>query len=290
MKIKKRVMDLFKSKTSLSSLAEHTNAPSNTYDYHDQNKNFILLKDKKFDYQFVCHSKKERSRASRLFDKEKGTIAWIDRELRPDDIFYDIGANIGLYTIFAGLRLGEKGKAIAFEPHIPNANSLIENIFLNKLEKKIQLITAALTNVESYGKFNYHSMYASASISQYGGNSYEGQTFNPLFVEIKHGCSLDLLIMRGLIQPPHLIKIDVDGLDFEVLEGMRGLLSSPEAPRSIQVELGSDSKPKIMKFFQEIGYALKEKHWTQAGLDFIAQGNDPEDYPHYGIFYHPNYI
>jgi len=249
----------------------------------------VILKDEKFEYQFVCHSQKERNRASRLFDKEKGTIAWIDRELRPDDVFYDVGANIGTFTIFAGPRLNKQGMVFAFEPHIPNANSLIENIFLNRLESKVRLITLALSNNQSYDKFNYHSMYAAASTSQYGRNSYEGEEFNPLFVEIKHGCSLDLLCTRGVIRLPNLVKIDVDGLDFEVLEGMRGMMALPEGPRTIQIELGSDSKPKIMQLCAEVGYVLKEKHWSQAGLDFIAKGNNPEDYPHYGIFYHPNY-
>ena len=83
-----------------------------------------------------------------------------------------------------------------------------------------------------------------------------------------------------------MVKIDVDGLDFEVLEGMRGLMSTARGPRTVQIELGSESTAKIVRLCEEVGYVLKEKHWTTAGLDFIAQGNAPEDYPHYGIFYH----
>lgn len=243
-----------------------------------------MLTDGKHEYHFVCHSVKERSRAERMFVKEKGTIAWLDRELRPDDVFYDVGANIGVYTIFGARRIGKKGAVVAFEPHIPNANSLIENIFLNGQERKVRIVTAALTNTESFAPFNYFSMKVSSSTSQFGGNAYEGKTFDPQFVEIKASCSIDSLCGRGIIPLPDVIKIDVDGLDFEVLEGMRNLLATADRPRSIQIELGSDSKPKIMKMCAETGYVLKEKHWTTAGLEFIAQGNDPEDYPHYGIF------
>ena len=246
------------------------------------------LSDGRYEYRFVCHSQKERNRASRLFDKEKGTIAWIERQLRPDDVFYDVGANIGTFSIFAGRRLGEQGKVVAFEPHIPNANSLIENIFLNGLEGRVQLVTAALTNREGSNRFNYHSMYAGASTSQYGRHSYEGESFDPRFVEIKHGCTIDILCETHVIEPPDMVKIDVDGLDFEVLEGMRGLMASPERPRSIQIELGTESTPKIIDLCQDLGYVLRERHWTQAGLDFIAQGHAPEEYPHYGIFYHPD--
>jgi FkbM family methyltransferase len=248
----------------------------------------VTLTDGRYEYRFVCHTQKEQNRAGRLFSKEKGTIDWIDRQLRPDDVFYDVGANIGGYTIFAGRRLGDRGQVCAFEPHIPNANSLIENVFLNGLEKKVQLVTAALTNRDGYERFNYHSMYAAASTSQYGRNSYEGEAFDPKFVEVKHGCTLDTLCDRGLIPAPDMVKIDVDGLDFEVLEGMRGLMSSARRPRMVQIELGSESTDKIMKLCQEMGYVLTEKHWSSAGLDFIAQGNAPEDYPHYGIFNHPD--
>jgi len=248
----------------------------------------VTLSDGKYEYRFVCHSKKEGRRASRLFDKEEGTIAWLARDLRPDDVFYDVGANIGTFTIFAGVRLGAEGRIVAFEPHIPNANSLIENIFLNGLEKRVQLVTAALTDSEGYNRFNYHTMYASASTSQYGRHSYEGQSFDPLFVEVKHGCTIDGLCRANMIDPPDLVKIDVDGLDFEVLNGMRGVLASPDRPRAVQIEMGTESKPKIMQLCQHLGYELRERHWSKAGLDHIAQGNDPEEYPHYGIFYHPD--
>jgi FkbM family methyltransferase len=244
------------------------------------------LSDGRYEYRFVCHSDKERSRAGRLFVKEKGTIAWIERDLRPDDVFYDVGANIGSFTIFAARRLGEKGKVVAFEPHIPNANSLIENVILNGLDTRVQVVTAALTNREGYNRFNYHSLYAGASTSQYGRQSYEGETFEPKLVEIKHGCTIDALCRSSLIEPPDMVKIDVDGLDFEVLEGMRELMVSTERPRSIQIELGTESTPKIMRLCEQMGYALRERHWTQSGLDFIAQGHAPEEYPHYGIFYH----
>jgi hypothetical protein len=84
-----------------------------------------------------------------------------------------------------------------------------------------------------------------------------------------------------------MVKIDVDGLDFEVLAGMREVMASSARPRSIQIELGTESTPKILQLCRELGYELVERHWTTAGLEFIAQGHAPEEYPHYGIFRHP---
>lgn len=254
----------------------------------ESGRSVVTLSDGRFEYSFVCHSVKESNRAKRMFDKEKGTIAWLERELRPDDVYYDIGANIGTYTLFGARRIGEKGAVVAFEPHIPNANSLLENINVNGLTRKVKLVTAALSNGEGYGEFNYQSLMAASSTSQFGRNSYEGESFSPVFVEIKHCVSVDTLIERGAIPAPDVVKIDVDGLDFEVLDGMRRALASVKRPRSIQVELGSDSKPKILALLAETGYVLQEKHWTAAGLVEISQGKDPESYPHYGIFSHPD--
>ncbi len=246
----------------------------------------VTLNDGTYDYTFVCHSPKERRRALRMFDKEKGTIEWLRRELRPDDVFFDIGANIGVYTLFGARQIGTSGSGsvIAFEPHIPNASSLIENIMLNQLERKVQLVTSALTDTQRFDRFNYQSLVVSTSTSQFGRMEYEGESFDPVFAEIKHGCTVDMLHEAGAIPAPDIVKIDVDGLDFEVLAGMRNLINSAQRPRSIQVELGSDSKPKIAALFEETGYVLLEKHWSQAGLNFIAEGNDPEDHPHYGIY------
>lgn len=244
----------------------------------------MRLVDDRFEYHFVCHGLKERNRASRMFTKEKGTIAWIDRELRADDVFFDIGANIGVYTIFAARRLGNAGAVFAFEPHIPNANSLIANVLRNGLEQKVHLLSMALTNCEGYERFNYHSLYAAASTSQYGTTSYEYGKFDPVFVELKHGCTVDGLCERGIVPTPSIVKIDIDGLDFEVLEGMLGVMSSPDGPRTIQVELGLKKRSQILKLCEEAGYALQEKHWTQAGLAHIAAGGDPESTPYNAIF------
>jgi FkbM family methyltransferase len=252
-------------------------------------RSVVTLNDGRFEYSFVCHSEKERNRAKRMFEKEKGTIAWLDRELRPGDVYFDVGANIGVYTLFGARRVGEKGSVVAFEPHIPNANSLLENIILNGLGHQIKLVTAALSDRECYDHFNYQAVTVASSTSQFGRTSYEGEAFDPIFVEVKHSVRIDTLIGTGAVSRPNVVKIDVDGLDFEVLDGMRRLISSAERPRSIQIELGSDSKPRILSLLEETGYVLREKHWTAAGLEFIAEGNDPERYPHYGIFNAPDH-
>ena len=197
-------------------------------------------------------------------------------------MFFDVGANIGVYTIYAARRLGSNGTVIAFEPHIPNAASLIENILLNDHQCTVRLVTSALTNGERYDHFNYRSVQASSSASQFGATSCEGVAFDPGFVEVKHGCTLDSLCGRNLLPRPTVVKIDVDG--DEILEGMRDILASPHRPRTIQVEVGPRTKSRIVSLLSRSGYWLSQTHWTQAGETHIAEGNDPEAHTHCGIF------
>jgi FkbM family methyltransferase len=244
----------------------------------------VTLHDGRYEYRFVCRTKKERNRARRLLSKERGTIAWIDRHLRAGDVFYDIGANIGAYTIFAGHRLGDSGQVIAFEPHIPNANSLIENVFANGLDRRVTIVTAALSREPGYERFNYYAMQAGTSSSQYGRASVDGQSFEPRFAEIKHGCTVDALCDRGLIRPPDLVKIDVDGLEIDVLEGMRHVLAAPNGPRSVQVELIAQNATRVEEFMAACGFAVVDRQWSDSALGHIANGQQRETLPHNAVF------
>jgi len=244
----------------------------------------VTLHDGRYEYRFVCRTKKERNRARRLLSKETGTIAWIDRHLRAGDVFYDIGANIGAYTIFAGHRLGDSGQVIAFEPHIPNANSLIQNVFANGLDRRVAIVTAALSREPGYGRFNYYAMQAGTSSSQYGHASLEGQPFEPQFAEIKHGCTVDALCDGGLIPPPDLVKIDVDGLELDVLEGMRHVMTAAERPRSVQVELSAQNAARVEAFMAACDFAVTDRQWSDSALGHIANGQPRETLPHNAVF------
>jgi len=205
----------------------------------------VTLHDGRYEYRFVCRTKKERNRARRLLSKETGTIAWIDRHLRAGDVFYDIGANIGAYTIFAGHRLGDGGQVIAFEPHIPNANSLIENVFANGLDRRVAIVTAALSREPGYERFNYYAMQAGTSSSQYGHASVEGQSFEPRFAEIKHGCTVDalcdsgLLVLSGEEPPGYLPARDLESVSVrQLLEAVRRAGEDPTlTPNSLPVSM-----------------------------------------------------
>ena len=88
-------------------------------------------------------------RIETFFTKEPETLEWIDSFEKKDKIiFWDIGANIGLYSIYCVLR-NENVSTISFEPSTSNLRVLSRNISINNLENKIKILSAPLSNKEN---------------------------------------------------------------------------------------------------------------------------------------------
>ena len=86
-------------------------------------------------------------RIKKYFSKEPETLEWIDNFEKKDDlIFWDIGANIGLYSIYNATR-NDKLKTIAFEPSSSNLRVLSRNISINNLSDSIHIFPLALSNL-----------------------------------------------------------------------------------------------------------------------------------------------
>ena len=81
-----------------------------------------------------------------VVDKEEGTMRWIDGEVRAGDIFMDIGANIGIYTLAAAHRVGKKGRVYAFEPHKVNGITLLRNLEASGLADRVDFFACALSD------------------------------------------------------------------------------------------------------------------------------------------------
>jgi FkbM family methyltransferase len=224
------------------------------------------LRDADYEYKFVYHTAEEKRRAERLFTKEPGTIRWLTNTLQAGDVFFDIGANIGSYTIFAGHRIGSTGAVYGFEPHLPNAISLLKNIEVNLLRDRVRMIAIPLSDRDAFEEFQYFSLNPSRSHSQLGRSDLAGEHFDPAATELKHGWRLDTFISSGILPIPNVIKIDVDGLEPGIVSGMSELLHSPQRPRSVQIEVGEeDACQHISAHMERAGYVMVERHWTESG-------------------------
>jgi FkbM family methyltransferase len=236
-------------------------------------------------YRFQCRNFDEFSRCMKMFIKEPGTCDWIKQDLIPGEIFYDIGANIGVYTVLAAKCTGENGRVFAFEPHCGSFSRLLENIHINNLERIVTPCNFALYDQQGFFPFNYFSGEAATSHSQIGSARGDSQLeFQPEISELKYSASIDSLIATREFPPPHHIKIDVDGSEFAILRGMNTLMKSSQRPKSIQVEIDKPYKADIMSFMENHKYVLTAKHHTRAGLERISAGQDPEDILYNAIF------
>jgi len=234
----------------------------------------LRLNDNGYRSLYVCENKFNAQRAASLWLKEEGTMRWIDGDVRAGDIFMDVGANIGIYTIAAAHRVGPKGKVYAFEPHKINALTLMQNVQLSGLADRVDLFFFPLSDTAEVLRFNYASLASASSGSQFGHAKIAGKDrkFEPVASEMAASMFTDDLVARNIIQPPSLIKIDVDGNELMILRGMRNLLSSKNKPRSVLVEINVGENTSIDVFMKECGYELSVRNLDRPGEKKLKQG------------------
>ncbi len=238
-------------------------------------------------YRFRCDSLLELSRSMGLFTKEPGTCAWIANYVAEGEVFYDIGANVGVYSVLAGHRVGATGKVVAFEPHCANFARLLDNILANRLERVVTACSFALHDQDGVLEFSYGSVEAGTANSHLrNGADGSGSPASSPISEMKFAASVDRLIELYGFPIPHHIKLDVDGNEPLILRGMRRLLCSERKPRSVQVELDRLREADVLSFMQQLGYEEAERHHTKSGLKRIRLDQSPEDYV-YNLLFRP---
>ena len=235
--------------------------------------------------EFRCGSAIEERRAVSLFHKEAGTVSWLRNSLKAGQVFVDVGANMGLYTVLAAQLVGPDGKVFAFEPHAVNFSSLMENIALNGLEEICFPISSALSNQAEFLPFHYASLTAGSSMSQLGRTvDPDGNPVDRSVSEIKSATSLDQLVDSGLVDSPHHIKIDVDGIEADIVEGMQNLLTNGTPPLTVQVEIQPDTRLEVMAMMEKSGFTIDHCHHTEIGQKKMAEGLCPTEITHNIVF------
>jgi len=217
--------------------------------------------------RFVCDTEAELWRARTLLTKEPGTIKWLNAQLRAGDVFYDIGANVGCYTLYAARLVGETGHVYAFEPHPANAAALIRNIEANGFSKRVTVIAAPLGSSDGPTWLLIGSMQSGTSGTTTGFGS-NGRIIVGLVV-------IDELIDLCLIMRPNVVKVDVDGNETSIVIGMAGALLHGNPPRSLQIESEPNARLDIERLMAVYGYRKVGHHYTKDCQARIDQGFDP---------------
>lgn len=197
-----------------------------------------------------------RMRAKTFSIKEPETINWIDN-FKADETFLDIGANIGIYSLYAASRAIS---TISVEPDSSNYGLLNLNISLNELGSFITPYSIAIHGSSGFSYFNVSSQDWGGALNAFD-NTIDawGQKFTPVHRQGVYGMTLDHFCNELKFYPTH-VKIDVDGNESLILDGSPQLLESPSL-KSLLVELdtNNNSYTSTLQMLESRGFKLSEK-------------------------------
>ena len=218
-------------------------------------KEIIIYKDLKL--IFYVPNRLSHYRINTFHTKEPETLEWIDK-FKKKTTFWDIGANIGLYSCYAAKK--NLCKVYAFEPSIFNLEWLGRNIFLNNLVEKIVVIPIPLTEIISQNTLNFSSTEWSGALTTFGQSyGHDGKDLKKVFEFSTVSMSMNDLKNLLKISQPDYIKIDVDGIEHLILQGgEKVLLNTKELLIEVN-ERFEQQKNKCVKYLKESGFTLKEK-------------------------------
>ncbi|MFK8051170.1 MAG: FkbM family methyltransferase [Halioglobus sp.] len=148
--------------------------------------------------------------------------------LGPGQVFVDVGANIGYFSIVAANLVGRSGQVVAFEPDPANYSLLKASIALNGFEDRTLAVEAGLSDSDSNGQlylstenFGDHQIYSAE------------EERDSLPITLHNGANF----LRSRIERLDLLKVDTQGSEFAVIEGLMPLLRELSCPPQIMIEL-----------------------------------------------------
>lgn len=208
-----------------------------TIEEYEQIQPIVTVNHEGNDIVFFTPSRTAVWRAKTLMSKEPETLAWI-ASFQPGDVLVDVGANVGMYTIWAAKT--RSARVFAFEPESQNYALLNRNIFLNKLSQTVSAFCVALSDERKFDQLHLSRVDMGGSCHSFG--EQVDFSLRPAQFQQAQGCfctSIDRLIAEGAMPPPNHIKIDVDGLEHKVLAGAANAIRH-ENLRSVLVEINTN--------------------------------------------------
>jgi FkbM family methyltransferase len=209
------------------------------------------------EFVFAVPSSICQYRADTFAIKEPDTLAWID-SMTACSIFWDIGANVGSYSIYAAKV--KNCDVYAFEPSVFNLEILARNIFFNKLQSKIKIIPVAVSDRLGFDKFQLTTTSWGGALSSFSSNiDHNGKPLQDVFEYQTLGVSIEEAVHLLKIPKPNHIKIDVDGIEHLILRGGKNILKTAE---SVLVEINDDFKEQSdesIACLNDAGFVLYKK-------------------------------
>jgi FkbM family methyltransferase len=214
-----------------------------------------------FKFLFSTPNQLNEFRAASFATKEPETLEWIDN-IPKQSVFWDIGANIGLYSCYAAK--ARECEVFAFEPSIFNLELLARNIYQNNLVGKVIIVPLPLSDSLKVSTLNMTTTDWGGALSTFGENyGDDGKPLNQIFQFSSVGLSIDQSAQLLNIPKPEYIKLDVDGLEHLILAGGRDILRNV---LGMSIEVNEDFSAQasgVEKICNEAGLIFKEKRHSE---------------------------
>ncbi len=201
--------------------------------------------------------------------KEPDTIRWI-QTFQKDDIAFDIGANVGAYSLVMSLFAK---KVYAFEPAVMNhallCKNMVINIQKNTIPSNIVPLNVALAENIKIDTLNYVNTNLGKSGHQINGRTVDcfGNPFQPRLSHEVLCFSIDSFIELFKLPAPNHMKMDVDGIEWDILKGARKTLADPRM-KSLLIESDID-KPETKAIHDLVtskNFSLAEKYQAEGSI------------------------
>lgn len=173
----------------------------------------------------------------------------IAEKVRPQSVFFDIGANIGFYTILASRLVGPGGTVCAFEPVMRNLAFLYRHIKTARCEN-VAIIPAACSDRLGISRFEFGENAAVGHLSSIGGRSaaltFRSEALVPTI-------TVDAFVAASGLRPD-VMKIDVEGAEYELLLGARGTIKELRPVIFLSTHSGQ-LRQQCLEYLAGLGYA-----------------------------------
>lgn len=204
-----------------------------------------------------------------MFEKSESKL--VTKFLRPGMVFFDVGANLGHYTLLSAHRVGHAGQVHSFEPNSRMFAELEFNVKLNGLSDICVLNHLALSNTIGRGKLSRYEVGAEVYGSLGNNERKESAIVGYEYVKTT---TLDAYLNEKGIDHIDLIKMDIEGAELLALQGSEHTLSKPIAP-AIVLEMADINTigfgyqaVEIWDYLEALGYRMYcfDKHGQISGL------------------------
>jgi FkbM family methyltransferase len=204
-----------------------------------------------------------RYRFDTFANKEPETLKWIDKNFIKNDVFFDIGANIGIYSLYAASKNIPNSNIYSFEPEFSNLNELKFNVINNNFNKIINMFSFAFGDGNHISYLNINDVTPGAALHTLDNNkSSESKIKEGVYV-----ISIDNFCKDQSVYP-NLVKVDIDGNEDKFLSGAQDLLKNIKL-RSVLIELDEmEIRDKCIKLFEVNGFKLKNYYKKNSIFEF----------------------